>query len=74
MHLSYSDLERFLFISMVGDAQIVTDVAKKKELWMEELEQWFEEGPESESVVLIKVTPARVAWWGKDGDGEIELA
>ena len=74
VHLSYSDLERFLFISMVGDAQIVTDVAKKKELWMEELEQWFEEGPESESVVLIKVTPARVAWWGKDGDGEIELA
>ncbi len=73
VQLSFADLETFRFISMSGEATIVRDVAKKQELWMEELERWFEDGPESEDVVLIKVTPTRVAYWGGEEDGEITL-
>lgn len=72
VHLSYADTENFVFISMGGTASIVRDVDKKKELWMKELERWFEDGPESDEVVLIKVTPDRIAYWGED-EGEIEL-
>ncbi|MBA3466281.1 MAG: pyridoxamine 5'-phosphate oxidase family protein [Gemmatimonadaceae bacterium] len=57
---------------MTGSATIVRDPAKKRALWIEELERWFKDGPDSEDVVLIKVTPSRVAYWGDD-DGEIEL-
>ncbi|MES2523999.1 MAG: pyridoxamine 5'-phosphate oxidase family protein [Gemmatimonadota bacterium] len=74
VQLSYADLEDFRFISMSGEALIVDDVDKKQELWLEELRQWFPDGPESEDVVLIKVTPKVVAYWSGDGDGEIELA
>ncbi len=52
----------------------VRDAGKKKELWLAELERWFENGPESEDVVLIRVTPAHVEYWTGDGDGEITLA
>ena len=72
VHLSYSDIENFVFISMGGEASIVRDVDKKRELWIEELERWFEDGPESEDVVLIKVTPRKVAYWGEE-EGEIDL-
>ena len=73
VHLSYVDLKRWLFISMTGRATIVTDVEKKKELWLDELDRWFEDGPESEAIVLIKVTPTLVAYWSKTDEGEISL-
>ena len=74
VHLSYTDMERWLFISMVGDAAVVTDVEKKRELWVEDLERWFEDGPESEDLVLLKVTPTQVAWWGKDEEEVVDLS
>ena len=73
VELSYSDTKRFLFISMSGEAAIVRDMEKKQELWIEDLERWFEDGPESEDVVLIKVTPSVVAYWNGEEDGEITL-
>ena len=72
VHLGYADTESFVFVSMTGDAQIVTDKSKKRELWMKDLERWFEDGPDSDDVVLIKVTPKRIAYWGDD-EGEIAL-
>jgi general stress protein 26 len=73
VHLSYIDLERWRFISMTGRAVIVTDVAKKQELWLDDLKRWFKTGPESASVVLIKVTPTLVSYWSKTDEGEISL-
>lgn len=73
VELSYADTARFVFISLSGKAKIVRDAGKKRELWIEDLERWFKDGPESEDVVLIKVTPDIVAYWNGDDDGEIEL-
>ena len=73
VELSYADPERYLFISMSGEAAIVRDVAKKRELWIEELERWFEDGPDSEDIVLIKVTPGVVAYWDGEKNEEITL-
>jgi general stress protein 26 len=73
VHLAYADLKQWRFISMSGRAAIVTDVEKKKELWIDELEQWFEDGPESDDVVLIRVTPRVVSYWTKRDEGELTL-
>ena len=72
VHLSYADAENFVFISMGGEATIVRDAEKKRQLWMKELERWLEDAPESDDVVLIKVSPRKVAYWG-EGEGELEL-
>lgn len=73
VELSFTDTKRFLFISMSGDAEIVTDKEKKRELWIEELERWFDDGPESDDIVLIKVTPRVVAYWDGEDGGELTL-
>lgn len=73
VHLSYADIERYRFISMSGNAEIVRDPKKKRELWIKELERWFDDGPESESIVLIKVTPNVVAYWNGEDAGELNL-
>ena len=74
VELSYADPSRYLFISMSGEAAIVRDAKKKRALWMAELERWFDDPPESDDIVLIKVTPTVVAYWdGEDGD-ELSLA
>lgn len=73
VHLSYLDMERFRFISMNGRAKIVRDPKKKRELWIEELEQWFEDGPDSEELVLIKVAPTVIQYWNGEDEGELTL-
>lgn len=73
VHLSYVDLHRWRFVSMAGKARIVRDTERKKELWQEELQQWFDEGPESDDIVLIKVTPTVVSYWTKNDAGELRI-
>ena len=73
VQLNYAVPDEFRFIAMTGEAAIVRDVEKKQELWLEELERWFPEGPESPDVVLIKVTPTTVAYWVGEEEGEVTL-
>ena len=73
VHLSYADTKSFRFLSMRGTAEIVRDVEKKRELWLEELERWFEDGPDSDEIVLIKVTPSVVEYWSGEDQGELVL-
>jgi general stress protein 26 len=62
-----------VWISLSGTAQIVDDEDKKRELWLDELEQWFEDGPDDPDVVLIHVTGTRAAWWSYEDQGELAL-
>lgn len=71
--VSFAEAEQGIWLALEGRASIVTDVAKKQELWLEELERWFENGPEDESVVLIKVNAERAEHWGSKGDGIVDL-
>ena len=40
---------------------------------MKELEQWFDEGPESDDIVLIKVSPSVVSYWTKNDAGDLKI-
>jgi general stress protein 26 len=73
VHLAYADLEDWRFVSMTGRARIVRDAAKKNQLWMKELEQWFDDGPDSDNVVLIKVTPSLVSYWTRKDAGDLRI-
>jgi general stress protein 26 len=73
VHLAYVDLEGRRFLSLAGRAKIVRNVEKKRELWLEELKQWFDDGPDSDAIVLIKVTPTTVAYWTQDDAGELTI-
>ena len=55
------------WVSLTGQASVVDDVAKKKELWNGGVEAWFPQGPEDASVVLLKVDGDSAEYWETPG-------
>ncbi|GAA4338853.1 pyridoxamine 5'-phosphate oxidase family protein [Klenkia terrae] len=58
---------RSSWVSIAGEGIVVTDVAKKKELWNSGAEAWLPQGPEDASVVLIKVDGSSAEYWDTPG-------
>jgi general stress protein 26 len=55
------------WVSLTGDAVVVEDVAKKRELWNSAVDAWFPQGPDDDSVVLIKVQADSAEYWDSPG-------
>jgi general stress protein 26 len=55
------------WVSLTGDAIVVEDVAKKRELWNSGVEAWFPQGPDDDSVVLLKVRADSAEYWDSPG-------
>jgi general stress protein 26 len=62
-----------IWISLAGTAEILDDNDLKEELWLDELEQWFDNGPDDPEVVLIHVKAEQAAWWTYEDQGELKL-
>ena len=71
--LSYSDSDNFDFVSVAGAATVVTEVAKKKELWKPAVQAWFPEGADSSQNVLIKVAPDHAEYWDSKSNRLVQL-
>jgi general stress protein 26 len=71
--LSYSDPGAFDFVAVAGAAEIVSDVAKKKELWKPAVQAWFPEGAESPQNVLVKVVPDHAEYWDSKSNKLVQL-
>ena len=55
------------WVSLTGDAVVVEDVAKKRELWNAAVDAWFPQGPDDDSVVLLKVQADSAEYWDSPG-------
>jgi general stress protein 26 len=55
------------WVSLTGDAVVVEDVARKRELWNSAVEAWFPQGPDDDSVVLLKVQADSAEYWDSPG-------
>ena len=51
------------YLSLYGEAEIVRDVEKAKELWSTWVKTWFPEGPEDPNLSLIKFMPKEGYYW-----------
>lgn len=71
--LSYVDAEQFRFVALSGVAEVVIDPAKKRELWVKDMERWFAHGPDDHNIVLVKVHANKIAYWTSEGDNQITL-
>ena len=60
-----------IFISIEGKAEIVRDKAQFEKYWVDELDRWFENGIETEGMVLLHVKASRAAYW--DGEDEADF-
>ncbi|MEJ7597589.1 MAG: pyridoxamine 5'-phosphate oxidase family protein [Kofleriaceae bacterium] len=62
-----------VWIALTGRGEVIRDEETKRELWVDELERWFDGGPEDPEVVVIKVSAKRIQWWQYDEGGEISI-
>jgi len=62
-----------LYISIAGRALLTTDKEVLKEHWLDELNQWFEDGIETPGIILIHVRADRIKFWHKEKQGEIKF-
>lgn len=59
------------YCAVQGTGALHRDRAALEKHWVADLEKWFEDGLDTEGLVLIEVSPNRIAWWeGRDG-GEV---
>ena len=71
VELAYVATEQGTWVSIEGTAEVVEDDERKRELWEDELKDWFKEGADDDDVVLIKVQADRVHAWA---NGEETIA
>ena len=63
VQLAYIATERGTWVSIEGTAEIVEDDKRKRALWDDQLKGWFEDGPDDDDVVLLKVRADRIHAW-----------
>ena len=62
-----------LFISVEGNAELITDQAAFKEHWDDSMDRWFKQGPATPGIILIKVKANRIHYWDGEDEGEVTL-
>lgn len=55
------------WVSVAGTADVVEDVAKKRDLWSAAVGAWLTEGPESPQSVLLRVLAESAEYWDVPG-------
>jgi general stress protein 26 len=55
------------WVSLTGQAGVVDDTGKKRDLWNSGVAAWLPQGPDDASVVLIKVDGDSAEYWDAPG-------
>lgn len=60
-------------VAVQGKAEIMRDKAAFEDHWNPDLDDWFEDGVDTEGLVMIKVSAERVHYWDGEENGEVKL-
>lgn len=63
VNVSFIDIDQQHYVSISGDAELVQDKAKIKELWKPVLKAWFPDGPDQPDVALLKIKVKKAEYW-----------
>lgn len=70
--LSFQSKDGF-FIAAQSEASIIRDKEELKEHWTDKLNQWFEDGVDTNGLVMIKVSAKRIDYWDGQENGEVKV-
>lgn len=71
--LAYSDPGDSTYISVVGNAELVNNEEKMKELWNPILKAWFPQGLDDPKISLLKITPESAEYWDASSSKMVNL-
>ncbi|MGQ2968120.1 MAG: pyridoxamine 5'-phosphate oxidase family protein [Allorhizobium sp.] len=60
-------------VAVQGKAEIMRDKAAFEDHWNPDLDDWFEDGVDTEGLVMIKVSAERVHYWDGEENGEVKV-
>ena len=63
VNVSFVDTKDQRYISISGNAELVQDRQRIKELWKPILKAWFPDGPDQPDVALLKVNVEKAEYW-----------
>ena len=63
-----------MFMSIEGQAEIITDQGVLADHWTKDLDRWWPEGPNTPGIALLKVHAERIHYWDGEDEGEVPLA
>ena len=66
---TYTDGE--FYCAVQGTGRLHRDRATQEKHWVPDLEKWFEDGLDTEGLILIEVSPKRITWWDGREEGEL---
>jgi general stress protein 26 len=73
VNLSYADKDSNRYVSVSGQATLVRDKAKAKELWNPPLKAWFPKGLDDPNLALIRVTVNKAEYWDGPSSKVVQL-
>ncbi|HSL75609.1 MAG TPA: pyridoxamine 5'-phosphate oxidase family protein [Candidatus Limnocylindrales bacterium] len=74
VQMGFIDTPKGTWINVEGEAVVVRDdPERKRQLWQDDLERWFTNGPEDPDVVLIKVSARHLDAWAAEDEYSIDV-
>lgn len=61
--LNYADPGKKSYVTVTGNAEIIRNHKKTREVWHESLRTWFPKGPDDPQLVLIRVNAEAAEYW-----------
>jgi len=55
------------WVSLTGEASVIVDEARKRDLWNAGVEAWFPDGPDDAAIVLLRVEASSAEYWDTPG-------
>ena len=71
--LTYADISNHTYLSIKGEASLIDDKAKMKELWNPFVKAFFPKGLEDPKLILIKVKVTDAEYWDSSSSSMVIL-
>jgi general stress protein 26 len=73
IHLTFMNNGASEYLSVYGNAEIIIDKEKARELWNPIIKAWFHDGPEDANLTLIRFEPERGYYWDTKSNKMISM-
>ena len=74
VNVSYAEPDKNIYVSVSGQAKLVRDAAKAKELWNPLLKAWFPQGLEDPEIALLCVRVEQAEYWDSPSSTMVQVA
>jgi general stress protein 26 len=73
VNVAYADPGEDRYVSVSGNAAVVEDIAKKRQLWSRDADAWFPGGAADPGLALVRVRIAQANYWDVKGSRLVQL-